>query len=1103
MKYGIGLDIGITSVGWAAIGLNDEEEPCGIINLGSRIFKQAEHPKTGESLAAPRREARGIRRRLRRKAFRKERIYALLPQFGLPDKAAMEEVYKQSELEDIYALRTRALDGAVSKEEFARILLHLAQRRGFRSNRKFSAADDKEAGLLKSAVSDNAARMEQNGYRTVGEMFYKDELYQAQKRNKGKKYISTVSRDMVQNEAVTLFNAQRSFGSQWAAPELEAEYLTILLSQRSFDEGPGGNSPYGGHQIEKMIGKCTLLPDEQRAAKACYSFEYFNLLEKVNHVRITAEGNSRALTEEERRAVVHKAHQTEALHYGTLRKVLALDDSERFNMVSYRSETDRDEAEKKAKFQYLKGYHAMRRALNKVKPNRIEELTTAQRNKIGEIFTKYKNEERLRSALEQSDLTQPDIDALLNGLGGFSKFGHLSCKACDDVIPYLEQGMVYSDACTAAGYQFKGHTDGDKFFLLPSGTQDERIIGDNEQLRSAAQMMDTVTSPVVRRAVSQTIKVINAIIREQGESPVYINIELARELSKTHDERDKIQKSMEENAAQNELLRQEMVEAGYLNPQGYDIMKFRLWKEQDGRCAYSGAHMGIDRVLSDPTYVDIDHIVPYSISFDDRRVNKVLVLSGENRQKGNRLPLQYLQGKRREDFIVWVKNSKALNYHKKQLLLKETISEEEKSSLKQRNLQDTQHMARFLQNYIRDFLQFAPGDRKQRVTAVAGAVTAHLRARNGLTKVRANGDTHHALDAVVIGTTTQGVIQKISSYYGHIEEKYTQSEDGSFAEHSRTKERFPAPWPHFRDEVIIRLSDKPTEGLMQCNPMFYTQLGRDKVRPVFVSRMPRRSTHGPAHDATVMRLRVDEQSGERFAVKKVPLTALKLKNGEIEDYYKRESDTLLYNALLRKLNEAGGDAKKAFADDFYKPKADGSQGPLVKKVKIETSSTRQVPVHGGAGIAERGTMLRVDVFYVPNEGYYWIPIYVADTWRPYLKSKAVKAHKPEAEWKEMREEDFIFSLYPDDLICVESKKQLNFTAPTGSTLEKEYTPKKEFIYFSQANIANASFSGSTHDNAYKTEDFGVKNLVSLQKCEVDILGNVHFVTKKEKRQTFR
>ena len=138
LPYAIGLDIGISSVGWAAVALDGEDRPCGIIGMGSRIFDAAEQPKTGDSLAAPRREARSARRRLRRRRHRKERIRALILREGLLDKAQLAALF-DGKLEDIYALRVRALDEAITGEELARIMLHLAQRRGFRSNRRTAA----------------------------------------------------------------------------------------------------------------------------------------------------------------------------------------------------------------------------------------------------------------------------------------------------------------------------------------------------------------------------------------------------------------------------------------------------------------------------------------------------------------------------------------------------------------------------------------------------------------------------------------------------------------------------------------------------------------------------------------------------------------------------------------------------------------------------------------------------------------------------------------------------------------------------------------------------------------------------------------------------
>ena len=123
--YAIGLDIGITSVGWAALALDADENPCGIIDLGSRIFDAAEQPKTGESLAAPRREARSARRRLRRHRHRNERIRNLMTEERLVSQDELAALF-DGRLEDIYALRVKALDEIVGRTDFARILLHIS-----------------------------------------------------------------------------------------------------------------------------------------------------------------------------------------------------------------------------------------------------------------------------------------------------------------------------------------------------------------------------------------------------------------------------------------------------------------------------------------------------------------------------------------------------------------------------------------------------------------------------------------------------------------------------------------------------------------------------------------------------------------------------------------------------------------------------------------------------------------------------------------------------------------------------------------------------------------------------------------------------------------
>ena len=1081
--YAIGFDIGIASVGWAVVALDGEDRPFGIINMGSRVFDAAEQPKTGDSLAAPRREARSARRRLRRHQHRLERIRRLLIVEKIVSQAGLDTLF-EGKLEDIYALRVKALDAPVSNTEFARILLHIAQRRGFKSNRK--SGTSKEDGELLAAVTANRALMSEKGYRTVGEMLLKDPQYSANKRNKGGKYLATVGRDMVEEEVRAIFKAQRVRGQTFAAAELEEQYLEILLSQRSFDEGPGQGSPYGGSQIEKMIGKCTLEAGEPRAAKASYSFEYFTLLQNVNHLRLMCSGESTPLSGAQRETLIALAHKTKDLNFSRIRKELEIPADTTFNAVSYKNAEGYEEAEKKTKFCYLRAYHQMRAAFNKLSKNHFDGLARQQKNELGRVLSTYKTSANIRPCLAAAGLSEMEID--IAETMSFSKFGHLSVKACDKLIPFLEKGMKYDEACAAAGYDFKGH-DGEARTCL---------------LHPAEEDFADVTSPVVRRAISQTVKVLNAIIRERGSSPTFINIELAREMARDFAERSKMKKDMDENHARNErIIERIRTEYGKERPTGQDLVKFKLWEEQHGECAYSQRHISIER-LFEPGYVEVDHIIPYSISFDDGYKNKVLVFTEENRNKSNRLPLQYLQGKRREDFTVWVESS-IRDFRKKQRLLKETITAEDEKKFKERNLQDTKTMSRFLLNYISDHLEFADfaSGRKKHVTAVNGAVTSYMRKRWGITKIRENGDLHHAVDALVIACTTDGMIQQVSRYAALRECEYVQTEAGSMAVSQHTGEvlrQFPYPWPEFRRELEARLGDDPRRAVISQRFPVYAN-GDIPVRKLFVSRMPRRKVTGAAHKETIKSPKALDSGN---VVVKRALTDLKLdpKTGEIANYYMPQSDRLLYEALKEELKKHGGNGAKAFTAPFHKPKSDGTPGPVVNKVKLCEPTTLNVPVLKGAGVADNDSMVRIDVFHVENDGYYFVPIYIADTLKKELPNKACVAYKPYEQWKEMADKDFIFSLYPNDLLRVTHKTKLKLTkAQKESTLPDTYETKQEMLYYISAGISVASIACRTHDSSYEIRSMGIKTLEKLEKFTVDVLGEYHKV-EKEPRMAF-
>ena len=147
-------------------------------------------------------------------------------------------------------------------------------------------------------------------------------------------------------------------------------------------------------------------------------------------------------------------------------------------------------------------------------------------------------------------------------------------------------------------------------------------------------------------------------------------------------------------------------------------------------------------------------------------------------------------------------------------------------------------------------------------------------------------------------------------------------------------------------------------------------------------------------------------------------------------------------------------------------------------------------------------MVRVDVFFVPNDGYYLVPIYVADTLKPILPNKAIVAYKSYEEWPEMKDEDFVFSLYPNDLVRFKHKKEVKFAKVNkDSELPDELLTKETVVYYKSTGITVGSINVINNENTYTVKSLGVKTLQKLEKYQVDVLGNISLV-KKEKRQFF-
>lgn len=1099
--YTLGLDIGIASIGWAVLGNDEDGMPNRIIDLGVRIFESAEVQKTGESLAAPRRDARSARRRLRRHRHRLERIRYLLVQQGVLTQEEMTHLYDKSDMVSPYQLRTEGLDRLLNAREFSKVLIHLAQRRGYQSNSTAEEAkNEKENGIIKTAILENQQRMERGGYRTIGEMMYRDAAFWETingiryhcTRNKAGDYRFTVDRDSILAEVSILFEAQRRLGSPWASVEMEDAYTAILSGQRSFDEGPGNDSHGNESPFRKAmshnVGNCTLIPTEPRAARADYTAEYFKLLQDLNHMRLVDNSGSHPLTQQQRAILEEMAFRSANLTYGQLRKKLGLSDEVRFASLYYGEDTI-EKAEKR-KWAQMQSYHKIRTALDKVSKNAIRTLTQDQLDAIGEILAGGVSDAKRINSFCLAGIPEEYHKALLPL--SISKRAKLSIAAMRKLIPFLQQGMRYDEACKAAGLDFHG-ADG--------------------KVEKLSDFLNEITNPVVRRAVSQTIKVVKAVVDTYSNRKEMkldaVRIELAREMHHSIKERNRMKKRQEENREKNEQVKAQILETKPgTRVTGLDIVKFKLHQEQKGFCPYSGVEIKKER-LYEPGYAEVDHIIPYSRCFDDSYSNKVLVLAEENRQKGNRTPYEYFGAdeQRWHEFSARVRAS-VQDFKKRQKLLNTSFGEEQKNEFTQRNLNDTQHITRVVYNYLRNNLSFADSAyAKAPVQAVNGAVTAMLRGRWGIKKLREDGDLHHCKDAVVIAATSPSMIQRLTDYYKEEERlfmgrtHFVDPETGEVLTRKEFQQRFapqfPQPWSRFREELEARLDPiDPTEALMALNLSTYEFDPEKKIPPVFVSHMPKHTVTGAAHKETI------RSRTETGTVVKTALTSLKLdKNGEIDGYYNPQTDPRLYQALVERLRQFDGKGEKAFAEPFYKPKKDGTPGPRVDKVKIERKSSLSVSTD--RGVADNGRMVRIDVFRVPDDGYYFVPVYVADTKKKILPSRAVVRGKLPEEWKQMKPEHFLFSLFKGDLIRVENSKGISLALAEKAVGEKTIEVKSGLFYFCGANISNCSIEVETHDRRYSKGSLGVKTLTLIEKCQVDVLGNVSKVRLPETRLEFR
>ena len=1025
----LSFDIGITSIGWAYVE-GEKLKDCGV-----RIFTKAENPQNGDSLAAPRREARGVRRRLARRKVRLNAIKRLLcKEFGLnlsdyfANDGELPKAYETTkDTKSPYELRTLALSQKLEVKDLARVILHIAKHRGY--GNKHAKSDltkenkikeeikeeqekqkvalkttqdknllqqreilKKEQELVLKALYRNEAALESckvSDKYSVGKYFYESFEKRGQRiRNTTNNYQHTMRQEWLKDELEFIFKKQKDFGATFSK-NFESQIIETAFYQRDLKS------------FEDKVGKCVFYENENRAPKDSLSAMEFVALTRIINTLKNLEKKSKNLGigetygKDKIQEILKNVFDKGEMSYKELRKILKLNESILFAKDSKLDYTKGMQEAEKAKFIELKNLKAFKKAMG----GDFSKFPREELDKIATDITLIKSKENLAKKLQNySALSKEQVEALSNL--NFAKHIDLSLKALDKILRFMREGLSYDEAVKKAGLQEHRKHKQKGEFLIP--------LKDYEPY---------LANPVVARALSEYRKVLNALLRKYGNVHK-IHLEFTREAKLSAKERQKYEKEQKEHFEANQKAKKQCEILG-LPINGANILKMKLWIEQGECCVYSGEKITREHFF-DSNALQVDHIYPYSRSFDDSYMNKVLVFAKENQNKLNKTPFEAF-GNNKEKWDRILSLSANLPKQKQRRISNKDFKDKELGFIA-RNINDTGYIARLASQWTNNCLKFEnlsenevtiAGEKGSSVhiEVVSGQLTSMLRHYWGLGDKDRNNHLHHAVDAIILAYTNA----KTKNAFANFKKTQEQNKKKFYAKQIseseyKVKKAFFEPCKDFRSKVL------------------------EKIDSIFVSKPPRKRARGALHEET---------------------------------FYSFEDEKLL----------------KSYG---------GKQG--IEKA-ISLGKIRQV----GTKIVNNGAMVRVDIFMDKKGKFYAVPIYTMDFALGILPNKAVVQGKSKEDgvikdWIEMDSNyTFCFSLFKDDLILVQKKEmekaELCYFVSFGSANAQINVEKHNNKFEGLSENEKILYSNATQKKV-EGKSIGIQNLKTFEKYQVSPLGEV-------------
>lgn len=524
-------------------------------------------------------------------------------------------------------------------------------------------------------------------------------------------------------------------------------------------------------------------------------------------------------------------------------------------------------------------------------------------------------------------------------------YSSLSTKAIRKILPHLKDGNDYSVACEYAGYRHSKQS-------LTKEEIQNKILKDKLELLPR----NSLRNPVVEKILNQMINVVNGIVSEYGK-PDEIRIELARELKKSAKEREELSKSINETTRlHEELVKKLQNEFGLSHVSRNDIIRYKLYNELESngyKTLYTNTYIPREKLFSKE--FDIEHIIPQAKLFDDSFSNKTLEARQANLDKSNTTAFDFVATKYGDEFANGEYKTRIENLYKDgkisktkrdKLLMKEA---DIPSGFINRDLRDSQYIAKKAREILEELVRF--------VVPTTGSITDRLRDdwqlvdvmqelnwnkydQLGMTEIiegrdgqrirrikdwtKRNDHRHHAMDALTIAFTKRSFIQYLNNLNARVQkgvDDWIDLDMVEFADLSKEdktkavyaiekKELYRDNHGKLRFNSPMPLNEFRAEAKRQLENTLISIKAKNKVvtRNINVSKKKsgankkvQLTPRGQLHLETVY------GSSQRYVTKEEKVNALfdaeKIKTVASKRY--RE-------ALLGRLNEFGGDAKKAF-----------------------------------------------------------------------------------------------------------------------------------------------------------------------------------------------